>query len=120
MNKNQDMTDNSQTFKVVVINNAHLLSKDAQASLRRSVEKYTQYCRFIFITESYSAIIGPLRSRCLGVRCPLFNYTTISSILLEISKKEGYIFINKEIADKISSSSCRNLRRAVMMIQGCC
>jgi len=108
------------SFKVVIINNAHLLSKDAQAALRRSIEKYTMHCRFIFITESLSSLIHPLRSRCFAVRCPLFNESEVSNMILEISRKEGYIFIQKEVCDKIAAASDRNLRRAIMMIQGCC
>jgi len=73
--------DKNINFKIVIINNAHLLSKDAQAALRRSIEKYTQHCRFILISENLSSIILPLRSRCFPIRCPAFSYEKISNIV---------------------------------------
>lgn len=81
--------ENKINFKVVVINNAHLLSKDAQAALRRSIEKYTKHCRFILISENLSSVILPLRSRCFGVRCPAFTHEAIEQIILNIAQKEG-------------------------------
>lgn len=107
-------------FKVVVINNAHLLTKDAQAALRRSIEKYTRHVRFILIAENLSSIILPLRSRCFGVRCPSFTHLAIEQIILNIAQKEGYVFVQQKICERISKSSFRNLRRAIMMIQACC
>lgn len=55
-------------FKVVVINEADLLSRDAQAALRRTMEKYTTNMRVILCANSTARIIGPIRSRCLLLR----------------------------------------------------
>jgi len=121
MHTEKNMADSSAIgFKVVIINNAHLLTKDAQAALRRSIEKYTKGCRFILIAENLSSIILPLRSRCFGVRCPSFTHESIENIILGIAQKEGYVFVQKKICERISKSSFRNLRRATMMIQACC
>jgi replication factor C subunit 3/5 len=55
-------------IKIVVLNQVDRLSKQAQAALRRTMEKYTATCRLILCCDNPSKLIAPLRSRCLGVR----------------------------------------------------
>ena len=55
---------------VVVINEADQLSRDAQAALRRTMEKYMNNLRIILCAQTTSKIISPIRSRCLLMRIP--------------------------------------------------
>ncbi|CAN0362586.1 unnamed protein product, partial [Scytosiphon promiscuus] len=55
---------------VVVLVGVDRLTKQAQAGLRRTMEKYTSSCRLILLCHSPSKVIEPVRSRCLGVRVP--------------------------------------------------
>jgi replication factor C subunit 3/5 len=55
-------------IKVVVLNQVDRLSRQAQAALRRTMEKHAVTCRLILCCDSPSKLIAPLRSRCLGVR----------------------------------------------------
>lgn len=75
-------------FKVVIINKIDNLSYSAQASLRRTMEKYADTCKFIFICDQLSKIIEPLRSRCLLIRVPLPNNSQIIETLTQISMNE--------------------------------
>ena len=54
--------------KVVVLNEVDSLSRNAQAGLRRTMEKYTGSCRLILCCENSGRIIPPIRSRCLCIR----------------------------------------------------
>jgi len=47
---------------------AENLTKEAQHSLRRTMEKYAANCKIILCCESASRIIEPLRSRCMVIR----------------------------------------------------
>ena len=76
-------------FKVVVINKIDNLSYYAQASLRRTMEKYSNTCKFILISDQLSKIIEPIRSRCLMIRVPLPSNEQILETLLHICKKEN-------------------------------
>jgi len=76
-------------FKVVVINKLDNLSYYAQASLRRTMEKYSDSCKFIFICDQLSKTIEPIRSRCILLRAKLPSEEQIMDILLKISDKEN-------------------------------
>ena len=53
---------------MVVLNEVDSLSRNAQAGLRRTMEKYTGSCRLILCCENSGRIIPPIRSRCLCIR----------------------------------------------------
>ena len=57
-------------FKLLIINEADQLSKEAQGALRRTMEKYIKNCRIILICEFVHKIIQPIRSRCVNLRVP--------------------------------------------------
>lgn len=55
-------------YTVVIINEADSLSRDAQAALRRTMEKYMSNMRIILCANSTSRLIAPIKSRCLLMR----------------------------------------------------
>ncbi|KAI0034743.1 P-loop containing nucleoside triphosphate hydrolase protein [Vararia minispora EC-137] len=68
-------------FKVVIINEADSLTRDAQAALRRTMEKYTTNMRLILCANSTSRLIAPIRSRCLLVRVPAPSMEDVVGVL---------------------------------------
>lgn len=105
-----------QRFKVVVINEADHLTRDAQAALRRTMEKYSPNLRLILLANSTSNIIAPIRSRTLLVRVAAPTESDICSALHLAGKKEGWT--ESEVLNKrIAKESGRNLRRALLMFE---
>ena len=51
-----------------MIHEADSLTRDAQAALRRTMEKYMSNMRLILCANSTSKLIAPIRSRCLLMR----------------------------------------------------
>ncbi len=115
-------TSGSHRFKVVIINEADQLSRDAQAALRRTMEKYSSNIRLILISNTTSNIIAPIKSRTLLIRIPAPEKKEIKDILIKLINSEQ-IPLNsesidgQELLDKIVGISGRNLRKAYLLFE---
>jgi replication factor C subunit 3/5 len=105
-----------QRFKVVVINEADALTRDAQAALRRTMEKYSPNLRLILLANSTSGIIAPIRSRTLLVRVAAPTLGDIEQVLGSVGKREGWKAA-PGLEARIAKESGRNLRRALLMFE---
>ncbi|KAJ3094247.1 Subunit of heteropentameric Replication factor C (RF-C) [Physocladia obscura] len=109
-------TSAKKAFKVVIINEADTLSKDAQHALRRTMEKYMNNLRVILCTNSTSRIIGPIRSRCLLIRVSAPSPEEITKVLTKVAIKESFS-LPDVFAAKIADACGGNLRRALLMLE---
>ncbi|KAH3677017.1 hypothetical protein WICMUC_001923 [Wickerhamomyces mucosus] len=117
-----DFSTGKHRFKVIIINEADSLSKDAQAALRRTMEKYSRNIRLILISNTTSNIIPPIKSRTLLIRIPAPSVNDIVQVLNKLSSKQEIPLPESETERvetlrKIAESSERNLRRALLLIE---
>eukprot|EP00403_Amphidinium_massartii_P017033 CAMPEP_0178413746 /NCGR_PEP_ID=MMETSP0689_2-20121128/22685_1 /TAXON_ID=160604 /ORGANISM="Amphidinium massartii, Strain CS-259" /LENGTH=399 /DNA_ID=CAMNT_0020035025 /DNA_START=57 /DNA_END=1255 /DNA_ORIENTATION=+ len=103
-------------FKVVVIEDAGALSNQAQAALRRTMEKYMKTCRIILTTDTASKIIAPLRSRCLPIRVSAPSVDEVCHALQKVGSAEG-VAVPRELASRIAQKTGRDLRRALLTLE---
>lgn len=105
-----------KNFKVIVLLEVDNLSRDAQAALRRTMEKYSKNCRLIMSCNSLTKIIPPIRSRCLGLRVASPNEAELKNLLKEISNNEAIKLSDQILDDIIKESDC-NIRKAINTLQ---
>jgi DNA polymerase III delta prime subunit len=84
-----NLVESKHHFKLVVINNVNIMSESVQFSLRRTIEKYSDQCRFIIISNSISKIINPIASRCKCILVKSPSPTEIIDYANYISLKEN-------------------------------
>ncbi|KAH3903160.1 probable Replication factor C subunit 5 [Saccharomycodes ludwigii] len=116
---NNSNSNKSPRFKVVIINDANSLSLDAQAALRRTMEKYSKNIRLFMLCDSLSSIISPIKSRVLLLRIPAPTNQEIVSILDSICFKQQVNIENKDNSCllKIASFANGNLRLALLTLE---
>jgi replication factor C subunit 3/5 len=105
-----------QRFKVVVINEADSLTRDAQAALRRTMEKYSANVRLILVANSTAGIIAPIRSRTLLIRVAAPSESEICDALVKAAKRENWKNV-PALNERIARESGRNLRKALLMFE---
>ncbi len=103
-------------FKIIFLDEADALTSDAQAALRRTMEKYTQACRFVLSCNYSSKIIEPIQSRCAVFRFRPLADEDIIPRLKHIAKEEE-IELKESGLKAILYISNGDLRRAINIMQ---
>jgi replication factor C subunit 3/5 len=103
-------------FKVLVINEADRLSKEAQGGLRRTMEKYMKNCRMILLCTNLHRLISPIRSRCLNVRVPAPTPADIALVLGRLASTHQFPSSSEAVTSTVQGCD-RNLRLAIIQLQ---
>ena len=104
-------------FKTVLINNVENLPRLAQTALRRTMEKYSDTCRFILWTRSCSKVIEPLISRCMTIRIPSPTDEKILEWVNIVSKKEGITNVSMDQYVNIIKESNGNIKKSMWLLE---
>ena len=90
---------NCNAPKIVHLDEADGLTKDAQESLRGIIEQYSSNCRFIFTCNNDSKIIDPIKSRCIQINLNNPPKNKILNHIKNINKIEEINLTDKEIEE---------------------
>lgn len=105
-------------FKIILLDEADSLTKDAQQALRRTMENYSAICRFILDCNYSSNLIEPIQSRCVIFRFKPLAEADVKKYLERIAKGEK-IEIGNEAIKAIFEESGGDLRRSTNILQAC-
>ena len=103
-------------FKLLFLDEADNLTQEAQASLRRLMERYSGACRFILSCNYVSRIIDPIQSRCAVFRFRSYAPAQIQLVLERVAKAEKKT-VEPEAYRAILGASGGDLRRATNILQ---
>ena len=103
-------------FKIIFLDEADALTSDAQAALRRTMEKYTNTCRFILSCNYSSKIIDPIQSRCAVFRFRPLNAEDVKKYIRRIVVAEK-LEVTDEGMDALLYVAQGDLRKATNILQ---
>ena len=105
-------------FKIVILDEADSMTRDAQSALRRTMEKEGRSTKFCLICNYVSRIIEPLTSRCAKFRFkPLAEEILIQRI--ELIAEAEKVKISPEAKEALLETSEGDLRKAITSLQSC-
>lgn len=103
-------------FKIMILDEADNMTSDAQQALRRTMERFTETCRFILIANYSGKIIEPIQSRCAPFRFTYLPREDLVGRLRFIAQRENVDVLDGGF-DAILEVSGGDLRRAINTLQ---
>lgn len=103
-------------FKLVILDEADAMTKDAQNALRRVIEKFTENTRFCIICNYLSKIIPALQSRCTRFRFGPLKTTQMIPRLMHVIEQEGVKVTDNGVNALVTLAS-GDMRRALNILQ---
>ena len=103
-------------FQIIILDEADLLTTDAQSALRRIIEDNSNQTRFCIICNYVSKIIDPIVSRCAKFRFNSLSEESQIKHLKNIAYQEN-MKIEDEIITKIQKVSQGDLRKSINLLQ---
>jgi replication factor C small subunit len=103
-------------YKLVILDEADALTRDAQQALRRTMENFTRTTRFILICNYSSKIIDPIQSRCSVFRFRSLSENDQEKFIERIVKEEK-LKISADGIKALISLAEGDLRRVANSLQ---
>jgi DNA polymerase III delta prime subunit len=113
---NTNIYCNKFDFKIVIIKNIEIMSQLVQFSLRRTIEQYSDMCRFILISNSITKISKPLISRCRTIKLENPTNEELIRYCIKISDKEDIKLTLDKMAYLITESD-NNIKNVLWLLQ---
>merc|ERR1719474_518276 len=103
-------------YKIIILDEADSMTRDAQSALRRTMERWSKVTRFCLICNYVSRIIAPVSSRCAKFRFQSLPRKEIVGKLDAICKAEG-IQADGDTYLALEAVSGGDLRKAITFLQ---
>lgn len=103
-------------FKVVMLDEADRLSKNAQDSLKGIIEEYSNYARFILTCNNPNMVVPALHSRCQEWHFTKLDKTEFTARAATVLVEENIEF-DLDTLDLYVSSTYPDLRKCLNLLQ---
>ena len=108
---------NSNFFKLVILDEADMMTTDAQSALRRIMEKYTNNVRFILICNQIHKIHPAVQSRCMRFRFRPIQNDKCLKRLIEICSKENIKYDDENTLKTVIQLGNRDMRKMLNLLE---
>lgn len=101
--KNYACSAGFKPLKVIILDEADRLSRDAQGALRNMLETYSAHTRFILTCNYVEKMIAPISSRMQTFEIKPVSKKDVAIRLAEILREENVTFTTEDIAFVVST-----------------
>uniref|UniRef100_A0A915KTB0 Activator 1 subunit 5 n=1 Tax=Romanomermis culicivorax TaxID=13658 RepID=A0A915KTB0_ROMCU len=106
----------SKKFKLIILDEADAMTKDAQNALRRIIEKFTDNVRFCLICNYLSKIIPAVQSRCTRFRFAPLSKELMIPRLQHIIQEEN-LKVTEDGLKALVTLAQGDMRRSINILQ---
>lgn len=78
-------------YKIYIIDEAHMLTKEAWNALLKTIEEPPKHVLFVFATTEFEKVPDTIVSRCQGFSFRKPSLEMLKKLVLDIAKKEGFV-----------------------------
>ncbi len=112
------LAENESTpkFKLIILDEIDAMTDDAQAILRKVIEKYVSNVRFCFICNYLKKINPAIQSRCVIFRFKPIPYENMHEFVLEVCKNEK-IQMRKSAIKLVIERANGDMRKLLNILQ---
>lgn len=108
--------ENTPPFKLIILDEIDAMTEDAQAILRKVIEKYVNNVRFCFICNYLKKINPAIQSRCIIFRFKPIPEINMENFINQVCQKEK-IKINLNAIKLIIKRSNGDMRKLLNILQ---
>ncbi|KAL4243648.1 activator 1 small subunits family protein [Abortiporus biennis] len=108
----------SKGFKLIILDEADMMTTAAQAALRRVIEQYTKNVRFCIICNYVNKIVPAIQSRCTRFRFSPLPIPEVEKRLNSVIEAEG-VKLTEDGRKALLKLSKGDMRRALNVAQAC-
>lgn len=125
----------SKGFKLIILDEADMMTQQAQAALRRVIEQYTKNVRFCIICNYVNKIAPAIQSRCTRFRFSPLPIAEVEKRVNSVVEAEKYVVsflkspLNNQLCNRVNLTqdgkkallklSKGDMRRALNVLQAC-
>ncbi|ODN93487.1 replication factor C subunit 3/5 [Cryptococcus wingfieldii CBS 7118] len=109
----------SKGFKLVILDEADMMTQAAQSALRRVIEQHTKNVRFCILCNYVNKITPAIQSRCTRFRFSPLPESEVKIRVDEIVAKEG-VTMTKDGEAALLKLTRGDMRRALNVLQQAC
>ncbi|EIM86821.1 P-loop containing nucleoside triphosphate hydrolase protein [Stereum hirsutum FP-91666 SS1] len=108
----------SKGYKLIILDEADMMTTAAQAALRRVIEQYTKNVRFCIICNYVNKIVPAIQSRCTRFRFSPLPMKEVEKRVDHVVAAEG-VKLTEDGKKALLKLSKGDMRRALNILQAC-
>jgi len=113
---NNDPNYKSPPYKIIILDEADAMTREAQSALRKTMEDNSNITRFCFICNYINQIIEPIASRCVKFRFKPLNEKCMYDKLKMITQEEDMDITDPTLSAIINIAQ-GDMRKGIMLLQ---